>query len=93
MDIGAVIGVICAIVGAVVGLGGWLVSRDKRTIGDAEWRGCINGKLDSILGIQKDVERVEDTVRAQGERIAKVESSTASAHKRLDIIEGREYRD
>lgn len=80
-----------AVIGCFVALAGWIKNRDGKIETDAEWKGSVNGKLDSILGIQKNLDRVEGTVREQGERLAKVEAKASSAHKRIDIIEGREY--
>lgn len=81
------ISTLIAIVGCFVALAGWLKNRDSKINDDAEWRGCVNGKLDSILGIQKHVDRIECDVRQLGERVAKTEASAASAHKRLDNME------
>lgn len=86
------IGTLIAVIGCFIGLAGWLKNRDGKISNDAEWKGSVNGKLDSILGIQHDVDRIEGDVRAQGERIAKVEASSASAHKRIDSLEGRQAR-
>ncbi|MHC1722578.1 hypothetical protein [Aminipila terrae] len=79
-----------AIVGCFVGLGGWLSGRDKRIVGDAEWRGAINGKLDAILGIDKRVTALENEVKEHGKAIAKVEESAKSAHHRIDGMEEKE---
>lgn len=75
-----------AIAGCFVGLAGWLAGRDKRISNDAEWRGSVNAKLDMIVGIKSDVERIDHTVTVQGERLAKVESSASQAHHRIDEI-------
>lgn len=80
------IGVLLAVIGCLVGLAGWLTGRDKKITGDAEWRGQVNGKLDVIVGIRNDVDNLDHKVEAHGERIAKVEASASSAHKRLDEI-------
>ena len=76
-----------AIIGCFVGLAGWLSGRDKKIVGDAEWRGTINGKLDAILGIDKRVVALESEVKEHGKAIAKVEESTKSAHHRIDGME------
>lgn len=82
------ISTLIAVIGCFVTLAGWLKNRDGKICDDAEWRGSVNGKLDSILGIQKHVDRIENDVRQLGERVAKNEASAASAHKRLDRMEG-----
>lgn len=80
------IGAMIAVIGCFVGLAGWLTGRDKRVANDAEWRGTINAKLDVIVGIKSDVERLEATVSNHGERIKAVESSAAQAHHRIDEL-------
>ena len=75
-----------ALVGCFVGLAGWLSGRDKKISNDAEWRGSVNAKLDMIVGIKSDVERIDRTVNVQGERLAKVEASASQAHHRIDEI-------
>lgn len=76
--------VLIAVIGCVVGLAGWLSNRDKQRDGDAEWRGEVNGKLDGIMGIRGQVDKLDEKVDKQGERIAGVEASAKAAHKRLD---------
>lgn len=83
-DTAVSLGVLVALVGCFVGLAGWLSARDKRTGDDREWRGAVNAKLDVIVGIKTDVERIEKVQGCHAERIARVEASSASAHKRLD---------
>ena len=71
-------------IGCLVGLAGWLYNRDKRTSEDAEWRGQINAKLDELLKMKSDLSRMDIKIEGMLERIAKVEASASSAHKRLD---------
>ncbi|MBQ8647538.1 MAG: hypothetical protein IJ484_05305 [Oscillospiraceae bacterium] len=78
------------LVGGFVGLAGWLGTRDKQVIGDAEWRGTVNAKLDSILAVKGEVARLENQVQAHGERITAVEESAKQAHKRIDGLERAE---
>ena len=54
--------VLVAIVTCFVALASWLGKRDNKNIGDAEWKGAINAKLDMILGITNAVEAVEEKV-------------------------------
>ncbi|WP_312694332.1 hypothetical protein [Caproiciproducens sp.] len=82
------LGALIAVIGCFVGLAGWLAGRDKRIANDAEWRGTINAKLDVIVGIKSDVERLEVTVSNHGERIKAVESSASQAHRRIDELKG-----
>ena len=85
--------IIVAMVGMIVGLAGFLMNRDKKLSGDAEWRGSINAKLDTIhsdLGdVSTNVKCVQETLVSHGERITAVEKSTAYAHDRLNTIENK----
>lgn len=83
------IGLISAVVGGFVGLAGWLSGRDRRIARDAEWRGEVNSKLDTIMGIKTDVASLGATAADHAERIRAVESSAAQAHHRIDEINGR----
>ena len=78
------LGALIALVGCLVGLAGWLYNRDKRTSEDAEWRGEVNAKLDELLKMKNDLSRMDVRIEGMLERIAKVEASASSAHKRLD---------
>ncbi|WP_413778093.1 hypothetical protein [Caproicibacterium sp. XB1] len=82
------VSVLIGIIGCLVGVAGWLFNRDKHTAVDAHWRGSVDAKLDLIVGIRSDVSRLDSTVTAHSERIAKVESSAAQAHHRIDEIVG-----
>lgn len=82
-----VLSIIIALVGCFVGLAGWLSGRDKKIIGDAEWRGGVNAKLDQIININTDVKCLETGQKNQGERLTAVEESAKQAHKRIDRIE------
>ena len=42
------IGTLIAVIGCFVGLAGWLNGRDKKILGDGEWKGTVNTKLDDI---------------------------------------------
>ena len=83
------ISMMIAVVGCFVGLAGWLASRDKKITGDAEWRGQVNAKLDTICGLSRDIGKIEKEQKDFGERLAAVESSAKQAHHRLDGMEGK----
>ncbi|MDD4564755.1 MAG: hypothetical protein PHE79_04690 [Eubacteriales bacterium] len=76
--------IIITVIGCFVGLSGWLMAREGRISNDGEWRGTVNAKLDTILGINAKVEKVEADLREHEGRLSKVEGSASSAHKRLD---------
>lgn len=54
------IGTLIAIVGCAVGVAGWLSKRDDKISHDSEWKGSVDAKLDTIIGIRKDVEKVQN---------------------------------
>lgn len=80
------IGIIVALVGCFIGLAGWLAGRDKHISDDAEWRGCINAKLDVIVGIKNEMNSIKLTLSEHGEKIASADSSVNQAHHRIDEI-------
>lgn len=68
------IGVLIAIIGCLVGIAGYISGRDKKISQDSEWRGTVNAKLDTIIGIKKDVQHLEEKVQDHEGRIIKLES-------------------
>ncbi len=80
------IGALIAVIGCFVGLAGWLSGRDKRVSSDAQWRGSVDAKLDIVIGLQGNVAEHDRILGNHGERLAKVESSAAQAHHRIDEI-------
>ena len=77
---------ILALLGGFVGLAGWLSGRDKRLTSDAEWKGTVNAKLDIVVNMTHNMERLENTVHEHGERLSAVESSAKQAHHRIDTV-------
>lgn len=78
------ISILLAVIGCLVGVFGWVLNRDKHISSDAQWRGEVNAKLDVIVGLRSEVSHLEKLVNMHGERISKVEASTAQAHHRID---------
>lgn len=80
------------VIGCLVGLSGWLRDTKGDSATDAEWRGQISAKLDSIIanvtGQGRDIERLDTRLNALSERMATVEASAKQAHKRLDQMQG-----
>ena len=80
------IGVICTLVGALVGYLGFIRNMKKdsadggRKISDIEY---IKRRTDDILLEQRDTNR---TLSAHADRISKVEESAKQAHKRIDEV-------
>jgi hypothetical protein len=86
-----VIGLLCTITGVVIGIFTFSRNRDKDVKTDASRSAVIETKLDNINrgveSIRIDIKANELKVNELSERVIRVEESTKSAHKRLDIIE------
>lgn len=50
----------------------------------------LEGIMEGITEIKADIKNVKEDVQTLRERMAKVEASAASAHKRIDTIVGQE---
>lgn len=85
------IGLLIAVVGCFVGLAGWLSGRDKKILGDGEWKGSVNTKLDdiksSVNGTNTQLEKLDCAISTHEKRITAVESSATQAHKRIDRLD------
>ena len=72
------ISLLIAMVGCFVGLAGWLSGRDKKIANDAEWKGSVNAKLDTIhndiSGVNGEIRDIKATLANHGERIRAVET-------------------
>lgn len=86
------ISLLIAIVGCFVGLGGYLKGRDNKIANDSEWKGKVNAQLEIIIttgnGTSKDVDKINDRLSNIDTKIASLESSYKSLHKRVDKMEG-----
>jgi len=62
------------IIGAVIGVTGWLSGRDKKISTDGEWRGTVNTKLDTIgttmVSVLSNVDCVQKTLDDHGKILA-----------------------
>lgn len=85
------IGTLIAVIGCFVGLAGWLSGRDKKILGDGEWKGSVNTKLDdiksSVSGTKTQLDKLGGAISTHEKRITEVESSTKQAHKRIDRLD------
>jgi outer membrane murein-binding lipoprotein Lpp len=90
MDV-TTIGIICTIVGAVIGISTYKRTVTKDIQNETKESAIMATKLDFISqgvnNIQVKMEAQETKFEAMNERITRVEESTKSAHKRLDDIE------
>lgn len=73
------IGMIVGMIGCFVALAGWLNNRDKHIVGDAEWHGKTDEKLDNI---QRGVSGIDT-------RMAKMEGAISAHDTRLSVIENK----
>lgn len=90
----ATIGLICTVIGAIMGIVSSFNYMKKQTKEDASCNTRLETKLDYI---GKDVSDIKLDFRSQAtkislieERVTRVEESAKSAHKRLDTIEKEE---
>ncbi|GAB1476257.1 hypothetical protein MASR2M70_10910 [Bacillota bacterium] len=83
MEIGTVM-IMLSVVGSFVGLAGYQANRDKKNMGDAEWKGEINAKLDVILGINPRIDKMEEKIEKHETAIEILKGKADSAHLRLD---------
>lgn len=87
----AVIGLLCTLLGALIGFLSFTRNRDKDVRTDASESAVIRTKLDAINNgvenIRIDIKANEKQVVALGERVTRVEESSKQAHKRLDNME------
>ncbi len=82
------IGLLLALLGGLVGIAGWISGRDKKLSRDAEWRGSVNAKLDLIVGISHDVEKLQIAITDHEGRICTLEHGLKSVHYRIDEMVG-----
>ena len=88
----ALIGILCTVLGAVIGVLSYNRNRDKDVKNDASDSAVIRTKLDNINSgvesIRIDIKAQEMRVTDLSERVIRVEESTKQAHKRMDKVEG-----
>jgi septal ring factor EnvC (AmiA/AmiB activator) len=86
-----IIGLLCTLLGSIIGFFTFTRNRDKDVRNDASESAVIRTKLDNInagvTAIQVDIKTNERRVSDLSERVIRVEESNKSAHKRIDAIE------
>lgn len=99
MDIGGIIGIICAVASAVVAALALRRSMAKDTSDSGKAGGVILTEIGYIKSgvddIKRHQEKQDDQYLDLRQRVTKVEASATQAHKRIDGIEEncREYHD
>lgn len=68
------LGILISIIGCFIAILGYMAGRDKKIANDSEWKGTVNAKLDTILGIKKDVQYLETKIQDHEGRIIKLEA-------------------
>ena len=95
MELNVIVGIICTILGAVVGYAGFArtKSKDDKTEGRQDGvmlteLGYIKSNTDEIKAEQKEQRKINTEMYS---RLSAVEASAKQAHLRIDRIEGHEY--
>lgn len=63
MDVSTIITIIIALVGMILGVAGYLSTRDNKTDKDAEWKGSVNAKLDIVVGMQTEFKEAKVAIQ------------------------------
>lgn len=92
METNILVGIICTVIGAWIGVATFSRNRDKDVRMDATESAVVRTKLDSIGQgvdlIRIDMKANEMRVSDLSERTIRVEESVRQAHKRIDNIRG-----
>ena len=73
MDVSTIITIIIALVGMILGVAGYLSTRDNKTDKDAEWKGSVNAKLDTIISLNAEVSSAKNKLQDHETRICILE--------------------
>ena len=73
MDIATVLTIIISLVALILGIAGWLSTRDSKTEKDAEWKGTVNAKLDTIISLNAEVSNAKNRIQDHETRICILE--------------------
>ena len=86
-----IIGLICTIIGSLIGFVTFNRNRDRDVRSDASDSAVIRTKLDNISqgveSIRIDFKASERRVTELSERVIRIEESSKQAHKRIDGLE------
>jgi septal ring factor EnvC (AmiA/AmiB activator) len=89
----AIVGLLCTLVGGVIGFLSFSRSRDKDVKSDASELAVIRTTLTNIStgvsNIQVDIKANERRTNELSERVIRIDESLKSAHKRIDFIENK----
>lgn len=97
MELTILIGLLSGLVGIIIGIATFSRNRDKDVKQDAARQAVMETKLDTIssgvLTIQVDLKAHEKKWDDMDTRLVRVEESSKSAHKRIDMMTGVKYRE
>jgi peptidoglycan hydrolase CwlO-like protein len=87
------VGLVCTILGALIGFLTFNRNRDKDVRSDASESAVIKTKLDNISSgidsIRIDIKANERRLTELSEKVIRIEESSKQAHKRLDKLENK----
>jgi peptidoglycan hydrolase CwlO-like protein len=90
----ALIGVLCTLLGTLIGFLTFTRNRDKDVRNDASRNAVIETKLDninqSVNSIAVKLEASERRWAETGKEVVRLDESLKSAHKRIDALEKKE---
>lgn len=73
MDVATVVTIAIALVGMILGIAGYLSTRDNKNDKDAEWKGSVNAKLDIVIAMQTEMKEAKSTIQDHETRITILE--------------------
>ena len=73
MDPATIITIIISLVAMILGIAGYLSTRDNKTDKDAEWKGSVNAKLDTIISLNAEVSTAKNRIQDHETRICILE--------------------
>ncbi len=81
MDVSTIITIIIALVGMILGVAGYLSTRDNKTDKDAEWKGTVNAKLDMIISLNTKMANAEGKLQDHETRICILEKENENGKR------------
>lgn len=76
MEPATIITIIIALVGMILGIAGYLSTRDNKNDKDAEWKGSVNAKLDTIISLNAEVSNAKNKIQDHETRICILEKES-----------------
>lgn len=83
----SVISFLVMIIGCGIGISGYLARAKNESVHLGEMRGLLDGIREGVDSIRVEQKSIEHTLSALSNKIAAVEASDKSAHRRIDRLE------